>query len=174
MCGVIAHVGQPPTDTLRRLIEQSSIRGLHNFGHLTQPNCGLYHWRYVTSGLTNQPLYRDGTWLAFNGVIDMGTKPEMEAKYNCKLLTDNDGELLLALNEYPENMIEFIRQPAITFAGVVIRGRNFYAFRNAGRPLWKVEGPNGVLIASTYDIFKRSGIYDAEPLEPLKLYKWTF
>jgi asparagine synthetase B (glutamine-hydrolysing) len=173
MCAIIGYVGKVDRHLLSKIVEESRIRGLHNLGKYVLPNAGMYHWRYITSGETNQPLVKHNKYLIFNGVIDMGTKEEMEKRYNCSLQTDNDGELLLELCEYVESVPKFIDNPKVTFAGIIISEGVLYAIRNQGRPLWIAEVDECVYIASTKDIFKRSGIDHCSELEQLKLYAWT-
>mgnify|MGYP000618844717 CR=1 FL=1 len=47
----------------------------------------IYHNRYSTSGdyknhENNQPIFNNELSLVFNGVLDMGTKKQIENKYN--------------------------------------------------------------------------------------------
>jgi asparagine synthetase B (glutamine-hydrolysing) len=173
MCAIIGYIGNPNLSLLNKLIEESSIRGLHNFGTYTGNHIGMFHWRYITSGETNQPIKKDNKVLIFNGVIDMGTKEEMEIKYDCNLETDNDGELIFTLCKDIESVISFIDNQKITFAGLILWDNKLYAIRNNGRPLWMTELSGTTYLASTKDIFNRSGIHSYEQLQPLKIYEWT-
>lgn len=174
MCGVVAYIGNVPKDLLTRVVNESDIRGLHNLGVWQKTGMGLYHTRYCTSGEDHQPIIVEDRALIFNGVIDMGTKEEMEEKYKVTMTTDNDGELLLRICRSVDDMIEFLREPSRTFAGAVIKGDTMVLIRNSGRPLWIVETEDWKLAASTRDIFKRAGC-ELEPrlLEPLKPEIWT-
>ena len=64
----------------------------NEFNNIAFPtsNLQIYHNRYSTSGdfknhLNNQPIEIGDTSLCFNGVIDMGTKSQMEEKYQIKM-----------------------------------------------------------------------------------------
>lgn len=174
MCGIVGYVGKVEPSLLAKIVWESSVRGLHNLGSHFKDDAGMFHWRYKTSGEDNQPLFVDGKCMAFNGVIDMGTKDEIEKKYSITMTSDNDGEILLRLcSSYPE-AVEFLRSSSATFAGIWMEGNTLTAIRNEGRPLWKYEKEGKVLLASTKDIFNRSGVHDVTPLEPLKIYQWTF
>lgn len=176
MCGLVGYFGNVDRELVARLVYESTVRGLHHLGHATAPaeEAGLYHARYCTSGLTNQPLKVGERYMAFNGVISMGTKEEMEQEYGVALETDNDGEVILRLCRTPEATVEFLRKSRATFAGLWLEPGKLTAIRNAGRPLWMHQDADGVLLASTRDIFNRAGVGDCQQLEPLKIYQWTF
>ena len=168
---------------LFKLLRQSKIRGLHStgisylekskivtkkffqneFSDLKIPlsNLQIYHNRYSTSGdfknhLNNQPLEIGDTSLCFNGVIDMGTKSQMEAKYNIKMATENDGEIALRVSNLdPQSLLNFVKNNG-SFSGVMIKAGTLYAFTNGFRPLWYYEVDGSVFIASTQDIFQRA------------------
>lgn len=177
MCGLVAYFGNVDHDLVERLVYESGVRGLHHFGKAISPaeEAGIYHARYCTSGEVNQPLWHRNRALAFNGVINMGTKAEMEREYDLQLVTDNDGEVILQVAATPEAAVEFLRNPRVTFAGVWLEPGKLTAIRNAGRPLWILRTNEGVYLASTRDIFCRAGAEgEPEQLEPLKIYQWTF
>ena len=139
---------------------------------------GIGHTRYSTSGdwhddMNNQPLYLEYIVFAFNGVVDMGTKAEMERKWGMLLDSGNDGELAVKLAEWDRLELKpgYNRIPAIpgTFAGVwLTREGNMYVARNEYRPLWNLGTEDGShWIASTADIFARAGFNQTpEPIEP--------
>lgn len=195
MCGVVGYIGKNIDKALiERLVYESEVRGTHNIGRASsevmEPKSmrgqmmGMVHTRYCTSGETHQPLKIKGNLLAFNGVIHMGTKKEIEKVFNIKMETDNDGEIILQKCRTPEQVLEFITHTKCSFAGLVLMGSRFVALRNKDRPLWMAKYPNkNVLIASTKDIFFRAGVLVkhgklsknvpvVEELKPLKLYEW--
>lgn len=168
-----------------RLFEQSIIRGLHAFG-IAQPLGreafevhrsrtladvtrvfnpllpAIAHARYSTSGdwmvkANNQPLVVGDMALAFNGVIDMGTKEEFELRYQVKCEADNDGEIFLRKCQQGESPSKFINKIEGSFAATWLKGGQLYAGRNARRPLWGCEAYGAVWFASTRDIFRRAG-----------------
>lgn len=173
MCGVIAAIGKVDHELLQTLVHESEVRGTHNTGFVKLSNkVHLYHTRYCTSGDDHQPISHGGRYLIFNGVISMGTKKQMEKQYGIKMATDNDGEVFLQLCSSPESMLEFINNPLISFAGVTTIGKRVVALRNERRPLWQAHFKGCTYLASTKDIFKRSGIKVCIELEPLKVYEW--
>lgn len=168
------------------MVWESTVRGLHNLGKEIVGNAGIFHARYCTSGGDHQPVYHNNRVLVFNGVIDMGTKQEMEERHEIEMQTDNDAELALLVPEemvanyvatyYVDGLTHFIDNPKITFAGLIIddNSKELIAIRNIGRPLWMYEDIDCTYLASTKDIFKRAGfntLYCKE-LEPLKPYTW--
>jgi glutamine phosphoribosylpyrophosphate amidotransferase len=203
MCGVIGAIlrdgDMEAKNFLQDVIYESRVRGLDSFGHAictkferkvshgtlstmineagksVHPCLFLGHCRYSTSGATPQPLAISSIpnmIFAFNGNIHMGTKEEMEQHFKIKMDTDNDGEVFMRLGQY-SGMVDFIKNPAISFAGVWIENNMLFALRNEHRPLWRCDlaGKN-VFIASTADIFYRAGA-DAlmlEPIEPNKVF----
>ena len=130
------------------------------------------HTRYSTSGdwqdaRNNQPLvFPEGDFaLAFNGVVDMRTKAEMEEKYHIKLKYDNDGEVAIALGRLANS--PQIKVIPGSFAGVWLHNGELFMARNAKRPLWTILGEDGsIWVASTRDIFRRAGFHeDPEEVE---------
>jgi glutamine phosphoribosylpyrophosphate amidotransferase len=184
MCGVVAYIGKVDQELIDRLVHESLVRGTHFTGRMVSEaleprsmrgyKVGIIHTRYSTSGETNQPLKVKGNVLAFNGVIHMGTKKEMEKEFKIKMTTDNDGEIILQTCKTPEKVLDFISFNHCSFAGVMLFGGRFVAMRNQYRPLWmhKARG-SGIIIASTKDIFLRSGVKTSlTELKPLKIYEW--
>lgn len=175
MCGIIGWKGKISELVIDKLIEQSEVRGMHHVGEIRERNSGLIHCRYITSGETNQPLFVPTTWLVFNGVIDMGTKKEIEKRWKIKMKTDNDGEIFLQLCKAHVDMMRLISDPAVSFAGIMLDyNGKLKAIRNERRPLWMWKKDRTVILASTKDILVRSGLsYQfASELKPYKLYEW--
>lgn len=185
MCGIIGFSCKSPNEEnieiLNKLIFQSKIRGLHSFGYsylndtlqtekhhdinCVKPpmsNKIIYHNRYSTSGdyknhANNQPIHNKEMSLVFNGVLDMGTKQEIESKYNIKMQNDNDGEIILNTCGTNIDLIQkFVTETTGSFAGMILTNSNkLLAIRNTKRPLWQLNHLNCVYLASTKDIFKR-------------------
>ena len=203
MCGVVGfssdEVTQEHLDLLNGLIAQSKIRGLHSFGYtyydgefITNKYFDMseldgrsfqkliYHNRYSTSGdykdhNNNQPIEGDEIHLVFNGVLDMGTKEEMELKYDIKMNTDNDGEILIKkCGSDKEKIKRFVEDTTGSFAGLILtRSNELLAIRNPNRPLWKLNHEGAVYFASTRDIFKRvDDSLEPEQLNPYQLYEY--
>ena len=172
-------------EQFRRLARECMARGTHAFGlarwahgaiHVTKSQdiddvlldfepselC-IFHARYSTSGdwrepRNNQPLVVNDFALAFNGVIHMGTRDEMERAYSVELSSENDGEIFVRCVLGGEPAADFIGQMRGSFAGVWLQGGALYAGRNERRPLWKAERLGATWIVSTEDILRRAGI----------------
>lgn len=203
MCGIVGFSCQKPDtekiELLQELIIQSKIRGLHSFGYsyldndiktkkrheikninLPLANKIIYHNRYSTSGgyenhNNNQPIINSKMALVFNGVLDMGTKKEIENRHNVVMNTDNDGEILLHKCGTDKKKIKnFIKETKGSFAGLILTASNeLLAIRNPYRPLWKLEHNNSVYFASTKDIFKRvDPRFEPEQLNEYELYEY--
>lgn len=133
----------------------------------------IAHNRYSTSGdfkklENNQPINLGNDYLVFNGVVSQATKEENEAKYNMKLQTENDGEIVLRKIIKGEGQ-EFIKKNG-SFAGLYLGGKEAFAAHNNFRPLWKAEAFGAKFFFSTKDIGLRSGLNQmnkAENYEPL-------
>lgn len=130
------------------------------------------HARYSTSGdyedpENNQPIV-DGVALAFNGVIDMGTREEMERRHGVKLKRDNDGDVFVQKLLRGDDVEAWVRYGAFSFAGVYLRSGKLYALRNERRPLWWAMRGRSKFVASTLDIMKRAGVADgADAIEQI-------
>lgn len=175
MCGVVGYVGNVDQKLINRLVEESVVRGTHNIGAHTVKGAGIYHTRYCTSGGDHQPIIKDKYALVMNGVIDMGTKREMELKYKVRMSTDNDAELLLHyLASYSFEEICLI-WPEASIAALVLTPKKLLVMRNDKRPLWKHTTKQGsTIFASTKDIFKRAGVNSRVfEVEPNVMHSWT-
>lgn len=185
---------QQAVDTLKRVFIESKIRGMHAYGYaaiqdghlmehksnglksllttIQSPTRLIGHCRYSTSGdyrdmNNNQPLRFGDEYLVFNGVIDMRTKAEMEAAYNIKMNSDNDGEIMLQAPNRRQ-----LLGSQITFSGLTLNSHILAFFRNEGRPGYKATRFGATYIASTADILRRC-LLEPEPLKPHEVYEWT-
>jgi glutamine phosphoribosylpyrophosphate amidotransferase len=183
MCSVIGYKGIFNEQIVKKLLYNSRIRGIHAFGYSfyseqklitkkfieykkfeqslleDKPSLFIAHFRYSTSGdykiiENNQPLLDNDIAIAFNGVISQKTKEEIEQEYNVKLKSDNDGYLLI--NRLEDK--EFLLKKNISYALVGLKEKKLFCIRNKNRPLHLFEDKNLIIIASTKDILKRSGI----------------
>jgi len=193
---VCAEPNKDAINTLRRLFIESKIRGMHAYGFAavtkrakrvvkktpslktlvlniaedTQLLIG--HCRYSTSGdyknnTNNQPLTFNAEHLVFNGVIDMRTKAEMERAHGIKMLSDNDGEIML---QAPDRMA--LLKSDVTFSGLVLKNNAVQFFRNEGRPGYRATRYGATYVGSTADILRRCGL-DPQPLNPFEVHEWT-
>tara|TARA_R110000744_G_scaffold275082_1_gene388041 strand:+ start:1418 stop:2020 length:603 start_codon:yes stop_codon:yes gene_type:complete len=195
MCSIIGYSGEYEKELVEQIMFNSRVRGLHSFGYsffeggnikckkflnykafLTslnkdEPTKFIAHFRYSTSGdylseENNQPIFKDNTAMVFNGVIDMGSKTEMEAKYNTKLKTCNDGEVALNIfNKNTEDLKEFIKNK--TFAGLFLRDNKITAIKNSLRPCYLGSKKGIKVICSTKDILIRAGVTDIKSLKSM-------
>ena len=194
MCSIIGYNGKYDKNLVEKICFNSRIRGLHSFGytysdedsiitlkyfdyekfinslHGNKPEKFIAHFRYSTSGnykeqSNNQPIQIGAISMVFNGVLDMGTKQEMEKKYNCSMLTDNDGELAILEKQKGDKFLkQFINQK--TFAGIFLESKKIKAIRNENRPCYKGKYNNIKLLVSTKDILIRSGVTEYEEIKP--------
>lgn len=171
MCGVVGYVGNVNPALVAKVVEESKVRGLHSLGSYILPNAGIYHTRYCTSGDAPQPIMKGKVGIVMNGVICMDTKKYMEKKFNVKMDTDNDAELLSFFS--PTDFRNHF--PNASIACLILTPKYLLAYRNAKRPLWIIQKGKSVLLASTRDILKRAGAdYEAAKLlTPEKEYRWT-
>lgn len=193
MCGVVGMIGENKR-LLKKLIEESQIRGLHAFGicfdghkvvkalspgpimdaiNKTDFKSCIAHNRYSTSGdytieENNQPIVISDKILVWNGVISQAKREKNEKKFDVKLETDNDGEIFL----HQKDPLKFIEGVG-SFAGLWYENRRLHALRNARRPLYfATEGPLTVM-ASTKDILKRAGVSSPKPAFENHLFSWA-
>jgi glutamine phosphoribosylpyrophosphate amidotransferase len=198
MCGVIGLSTDAPRPrhvaALRRLFEESRVRGLHAFGFSTwdgtavvtrrflkldeclealpaAPTRMIGHCRYSTSGdhtklENNQPIQAGEASLAFNGVISMATKPEYERQYGRQYRTDNDGEIFLDKFLRGDAWEAFVAGGRFSFAGLILHRGELVALRNARRPLYVCAEAGATFYASTSDIFRRAGFSAAPEAVP--------
>tara|TARA_R110000824_G_scaffold1386_6_gene7049 strand:- start:1262 stop:1933 length:672 start_codon:yes stop_codon:yes gene_type:complete len=131
------------------------------------------HTRFSQSGdwqvkENNQPIIVSQRALAMNGVIHMGTKQEYEQAFDVYCTVDNDAEIFLRCLEKDQDASNFINTVEGSFAGVWITAeQGLFAVRNARRPLWVCKEWGAIWIASTRDIFLRSGFSEKmNRLEP--------
>ncbi len=129
----------------------------------------LAHCRYSTSGdwetiENNQPIVVGDNILVFNGVIRMTTKEEYEKEFGRKYKTDNDGEILLecstrhdVLLDNLEGFYNIVDDERVSFAGILFHNGIAWAERNERRPLYSCSENGSNWIASTNDVFERSG-----------------
>lgn len=199
MCSIIAYKGKYNKELVEKICFNSRIRGLHSFGysysdedsiitlkyfdydkfvnslHGNKPEKFIAHFRYSTSGDyqnqdNNQPINIGAMSMVFNGVLDMGTKQEMEQKYNCSMITENDGELaILEKQKGDEFLKQFIRQK--TFAGAFLDLKKIQIIRNENRPCYLGTYEDVKIVASTKDILQRSGVEEFEELTKNEFYK---
>lgn len=190
-------------DIITALMQQAKIRGLHAHGFAIDGGDEVHkfhdlgdaiaklwdlwpvydlitHSRYSTSGdweeiENNQPLAVEEYVLAFNGVISMATKEEMELAYGYHLDTYNDGEIFIRHLLAGGDPSDFVRGMRGSFAGLwYTPSGDLFALRNERRPLWMLRyDADTVFVTSTLDIFKRAlpGHYEmAQQLQPNVVY----
>lgn len=179
-----------------RLFDESKIRGLHAFGATILKDGKLQtfksfdvkdlkrwirlqdrfetligHTRYSTSGdyndhSNNQPIHVEDSSVVFNGVITQATKDVYQNEFGESYITDNDGEIFLTKFRKKQDWKSFVFDGRFSFAGIVMNNHRAYALRNKNRPLWFASRDSGNFIASTENIFKRSGFNSAQEIQP--------
>jgi glutamine phosphoribosylpyrophosphate amidotransferase len=196
MCSVIGFKGTYNKNLLDKIYKESRIRGIHAFGfshynngiletqkflnfdtfvnklHELAPSLFIAHFRYSTSGdfnvmENNQPINFEDKSIVFNGVISQKNKTEIEKEFGVKMDIDNDGYVLIQKFKHKT----FVLKDDITFSMIGLDNGKLIALRNKKRPLYFNEDSN-VIICSTRDIMKRSGIEFQKEVTSLKLYEW--
>jgi len=186
MCAVIGVYGKMSESVLfyiRRLFEESQIRGKHatgisfiedgilhtvkfpipakefvntfNLSALPDELRVIGHCRYSTSDLRfNQPISSEDVSIVHNGVISQEA-PEFWLKdFGYKCATGNDSELILRSIEAGDEPIDEFKDKSV--AAIVLKPKDFYFFRNGFRPLWYTNFEGTYYIASTKDILLRT------------------
>ena len=92
----------------------------------------------------------------------------MEDSFHTSIPSYNDGWLLLDnLEDY-----EFLNDTRFTIATTYHDGNKLYAYRNTKRPLYYHSNSNRVVVASTKDILKRTGLNKNILTKPYRKYEW--
>lgn len=198
MCAIVGVSGDWDCDLVQEILKWSRIRGLHSFGFsyfdksdlrvekfleyekfverllLIHPKRFIAHFRYSTSGdwkneLNNQPISNGECSVVFNGVIDMGTKSEMEISWNLKLQGENDGEIAL---QKIDNLDLVIKKQSVSFAGLFLKDDKIIAVRNDKRPLHFAKKDDVCYLASTSDILLRSGFKKTKLLKEYEQHRY--
>lgn len=139
---------------------------------LSRARAAVWHNRYSTSGdwhdhANNQPLHGEVHALAFNGVLDMRTRTEIEQAYGVTLQADNDGYLFLQALERGEDPVATLARLRGTFAGLWLdTSGQVWALRNRERPLWWFVHAGTPFAVSTADMAQRALGVTAWPLPP--------
>lgn len=125
----------------------------------------IAHARYCTSNIEyNQPIVSKNLAVVHNGVISQEPYETWESTYGYKCSGKNDSELILKAIENGDNPLD--RFPDASIASIVLNNSgDIKFFRNARRPMWIGKVGKGTMIASTYDILRRSGVNDIHKIE---------
>jgi len=186
MCGVIgvyADNSEKVQHYIKRLFEESQIRGKHatglsyvnnneietqinpipskefiskfDFSSLPEKIKLIGHCRYSTSDLEfNQPINSKDLAIVHNGVITQEDPINWKEHYGYDCVTRNDSELMLRCLEAGKEPLEEFQKSSMS--GICIsRQGEFYFFRNGTRPLWFIYFNGGYYITSTRDILYR-------------------
>jgi len=196
MCSIIGFKGNYKKELIEKILDESQIRGIHAFGfsyyengvlktnkfldysefkksiHSVEPDLFIAHFRYSTSGdyniiENNQPINFENKSIAFNGIISQKDKAEIEKEYGVEMNIENDGYVLI--QKYSDEI--FVKSDNITFSMVGLDNGNLIALKNKKRPLY-LNDETDIIVCSTKDIMKRSGIETQKELKNLKLYVW--
>ena len=184
-------------ETVRRIFLQSKIRGMHATGmsvvidgkiqtfkeevsadkfsplddleNMINEDGNLYligHCRYSTSDLQyNQPMAKENSSIVHNGVITQELPEKWKEIYGWDLQTKNDSELIL----FADNPLERFPSASMGVCELYL-DKTMRVYRNGKRPLYLTNLVNGVIITSTLDIPKRSGIEIVPEIVPMNTY----
>ena len=195
MCGVIGinSIDYIDPNIIKRLLEQTRIRGLHATGVSFIYNGRIFseivpapstdfrvldfkiksfiaHCRYSTSDLQyNQPIFTEDFSIVHNGVIDQSDPSGWAKKYNMNFRTRNDSEIIL--NSWVKNKHPLLLDGSMASIILSLKEKSINFFRNEQRPLYYTQNNTTTIIASTYDILKRSGFENITKTLPCVDYK---
>jgi glutamine phosphoribosylpyrophosphate amidotransferase len=161
---------EPPS--VRKYPELAGVQACLRELRSEPPRRLLAHTRYSTSGdyhdpVNNQPVALGCFALAFNGVVSMAPKAQMEQELGEAMISDNDAEMALRVMLRGEDLLAWLGARGGSFAGGVLSPMRFLVGRNEHRPLWlgmldEAGSRPARFVASTRDIFRRAG-FPAEP-----------
>lgn len=121
----------------------------------------ILHTRYSTSDLQwNQPNYAKDSALIHNGVVTQADPSTWKEEFGVDCKTRNDSEILLHMmlgnvrGKHPLDLVNTSQACIYLDAGY---GKMMF-WRNEQRPLYYVDGPDFLVVASTKDIMVRAGI----------------
>jgi glucosamine 6-phosphate synthetase-like amidotransferase/phosphosugar isomerase protein len=201
MCGVIGFYSKNVTikqmDLLKRLMQESSIRGTHSFGvayngvdgfkinksfnldfktlfdgyEKSRNNFLIFHNRYCTSG-DYLEMQNNQPILGDDACLAMNgvisMKTKSEFEKDFNVKCRSDNDTEIILN-VKISQIEFLKQNLnISFAGVFLYHDRLVALRNDKRPLYMFDYLEAVYICSTKDIAKRCGIDNVKEIPSYK------
>ena len=206
MCGIIGvyldNISPAQFTKVRKLIHESSIRGIHAAGisylknakiittssHGSADNFmedkvledmidskGLYligHTRYSTSDLEFNQPLGDKSLAIVHNGVISQASPGKWKKL-FGLITKTTNDSELIFASLKKGL-----EPLEKFEGsmavcIIKNNKQLIAFRNHERPLWYCHQKNGIVFASTKDILLRSGFEDPEKCEMFKKYSYT-
>lgn len=130
----------------------------------------ILHCRYSTSGIDfNQPItFGPHLSIVHNGVITQDPPSEW-GRYGYEVETTNDSEMVWrCLDKGEEPLVKF---PDSSMSVIELWGDGSMRwYRNGKRPLHSCTLENGFLLASTSDVFVRSGLLPSDLLTPGTVY----
>ena len=119
----------------------------------------IAHARYSTSDMSDhQPLGSKSLFMAHNGVITQAPPETWKETYGYDFDTRNDSEILLkklTSGYTPSDCADGLTGSSIAVV-TIDRAGTVSGWRNALRPLWRTDLPNGFILTSTRDIMIRA------------------
>jgi len=117
------------------------------------------HSRYSTSGLEhNQPIdIGNNLSVAMNGVLTQADPKYWKELYDIEPVTTNDAEIIHNYLQKGINVIQRFPRASMAVVGLWKHGKMF-SFRNSTRPAWSCQRDDSIIVSSTQEVFKRSGI----------------
>lgn len=131
------------------------------------------HTRYSTSDLEyNQPIGNINLSIVHNGVISQESPEKWKSIFGYDVKTKNDSELLFKCVSFSEEPLTKFSDSSI--ASCILRNdRTISFFRNGLRPLYYSLIEKGIIVTSTKDIAKRSGIINSNKTEMNLVYNFN-
>ena len=183
MCGILGYSSKDPIPLrdMRVVLDEIGVRGIHSTGvswardfeintriervpyyefeiPSREAGAAVFHTRYSTSNIEYpQPVCNESEAIVHNGVVTQADPDTWEKDYGYKGEYKCDSVLLLGSSGHP---LERFPDSSMAVAKVH-RTEVFSFYRNHQRPLYYIEHPGLVVVAST----KRALEYFGEPNE---------
>lgn len=196
---IIKEPDEEDLETLEKVFLESSIRGLHATGiscvqnnkivtkilpfsaleffsktklsDFINEDGNLYligHCRYSTSDIEyNQPIFNETKSIVHNGVITQEPPERWNQLFSINCSGKNDSELLLHTDNPLRTWEDSSLSVCELYSDKVLK---FYS--NDKRPLWFTKTEESVIVVSTLDIGKRSGLDSLEAVIPMRYYEF--
>ena len=178
MCGVAGFASKEPIPLkdFRVVLDEIGTRGIHSTGMswfnevvqhriLQKPyyefdipsdlaNSAIFHTRYSTSNVEYpQPVYNNNKSIAHNGVITQTDFENWQYEYGYLGHNKCDTSLMLQTEIHP--LAEF---PDASMAAIELTANVIEFYRNEQRPLYYIERPGLVVVASTKRALEYFGV----------------
>jgi glutamine phosphoribosylpyrophosphate amidotransferase len=155
--------------TIKESVPADKFKFLDELHNCINEDGNLYligHCRYSTSDLLyNQPISDGKLSVVHNGVITQELYDNWKSLYGYECNSKNDTELLLHTISDEKDIFEVWEDSSLSVCELKTN-KTLRFYRNGKRPLYYSFIENGLLVSSSSDILKRSGLIDINEIEP--------